>query len=75
MNRIVCGLLGLSLLWGACQQPQNEHVITDTPSSGTIHISVDESFEPVIEQQTKVYESSYPNAYIIAKYEPEVDCF
>lgn len=75
MNRIVCGLLGLSLLWGACQQPQNEHVITDTPSNGTIHISVDESFQPVIEQEIKVYESSYPNAHIIAKYEPEVDCF
>lgn len=59
----------------ACQQQQNNYVITDTPSNGTIHISVDESFQPVIEQQIKVYESSYPDVHIIAKYEPEVDCF
>jgi phosphate transport system substrate-binding protein len=36
---------------------------------------VDESFEPVISEQIKVYESSYPGTKIIAAYKSEADCF
>ena len=46
----------------------------DNPKSGTIHISVDESFKPVISEQIKVYESSYPEAHIIPEYKSEVEC-
>ena len=49
--------------------------VTDSPSSGLINISVDESFKPVIEEHIKVYEGSYPNAHIIARYKPEAECF
>jgi phosphate transport system substrate-binding protein len=49
--------------------------ISDNPESGTIYISVDESFKPVIEDQIKMYESSYPNTHIIATYKSEVECF
>ncbi|MDT9694253.1 hypothetical protein Q5762_39160, partial [Streptomyces sp. P9(2023)] len=38
-------------------------------------ISVDESFKPVIQEQIKVYEASYPGTKIIAAYKPEVECF
>ena len=48
--------------------------VTDTLTSGTIHISVDESFRPVIDEQVKVFESSYPDAKIIVHYKPEADC-
>lgn len=48
---------------------------TDTTTSGTIHISVDESFKPVMEEQIRVFEKSYPNADIIAHYKTEADCF
>jgi phosphate transport system substrate-binding protein len=47
----------------------------DTPDAGTINISVDESFKPIIEEEIKVYESSFPNAHIIASYKSEADCF
>jgi phosphate transport system substrate-binding protein len=46
----------------------------ETPVSGTIHISVDESFKPVIESQIKVFESSFPNAHILVDYKPEAAC-
>lgn len=46
----------------------------DTPSEGTIHISVEESFKPIIEQQIKVFESSNPKAHIIAEYKSEIEC-
>lgn len=49
--------------------------MTDSPTSGTIHISVDESFKPVIEQQIAFYEASYPGTKIIADYKPEAECF
>jgi phosphate transport system substrate-binding protein len=48
--------------------------VTDTLTSGTIHISVDESFKPVIDEQIKAFEGSYPNAKIIAHYKPEAEC-
>jgi phosphate transport system substrate-binding protein len=48
---------------------------TDTGSSGTIHISVDESFKPIIEEQIRVFESSNPKANIIAHYKPEAECW
>lgn len=47
----------------------------DTPLKGTIHISVDETFKPVIVEQIKVYEASYPGTHIIADYKSEADCF
>ncbi|TWI81173.1 phosphate transport system substrate-binding protein [Lacibacter cauensis] len=47
----------------------------DTGTSGTIYISVDEAFKPIIEEQVKVFESAYPKAKIIAEYKPEAECW
>src|SRR5579863_9089529 len=47
----------------------------ETPTSGTINISVDESFQPIIDSEIKVFESSFPNAHIIPHYKPEAACF
>jgi len=46
----------------------------DTINTGTIHISVDESFAPIIDSQIKVFMSLNPKAKIIAHYKPEADC-
>ncbi|MDE3250378.1 MAG: substrate-binding domain-containing protein [Bacteroidota bacterium] len=58
----------LSSCGGSNQKP------TEGPTFGTIHISADESFKPVIDSQIKVFESSYPEAHIIAHYKPEAEC-
>jgi phosphate transport system substrate-binding protein len=47
----------------------------DTRTSGSIHISSDESFKPVIDSQVKVFESLNPGAHIVVDYKPEADCF
>ena len=47
----------------------------DTPVKGTIHISVDESFKPVIEEQLLVHHSSFPNTHIEVSYKSEAACF
>ncbi|MDX2048360.1 MAG: substrate-binding domain-containing protein, partial [Chitinophagaceae bacterium] len=46
----------------------------DTPTSGTIQISADESFRPIIDSQIRVFMSQYPNATIVAHYKPEAEC-
>lgn len=46
----------------------------DSFYQGTIHISADESFKPVIDSQVKVYESSHPDTKLIVHYKPEADC-
>lgn len=43
-------------------------------SSGTIHISVDESFKPIIDSQIRVFMAQYPKANIITHYKPEAEC-
>ena len=65
----------LFVVIASCNNSNNKQAQSDTPSSGTIYISVDESFKPVIEQQIRIYKSSFPNANIVASYKPEVDCF
>ena len=65
---LFCGFL----IFG-CKSPKINP--TDTSSFGTINISVDESFQPVIEQEIEMYENSYPETNIIASYKTEADCF
>jgi phosphate transport system substrate-binding protein len=48
---------------------------TDSPTNGSINISVDESFKPVIEEQIKVYEGTYTGTRINAHYKTEAECF
>jgi phosphate transport system substrate-binding protein len=63
----------LSVFFTSCHQ--DVRTDTDTLDSGTIHISVDESFKPVIDSEIQVFEALYPKAKIIAEYKPEADCF
>ncbi len=50
------------------------HVATETLTSGTIQISADESFKPVIDAEVKVFEASHEGAKIIVHYKPEAAC-
>ena len=47
---------------------------TDRYDSGSINISADESFKPVIDSQVQVYEAKYPNVKLNVHYKPEADC-
>lgn len=67
------GIISILLLI-SCGSGNSETETLDTRESGTIHISVDETFKPIIDSQIKVYESSYPEAKIIAHYKPEAEC-
>ncbi|MFY8005249.1 MAG: PstS family phosphate ABC transporter substrate-binding protein [Chitinophagaceae bacterium] len=59
----------------ACNSNPVAEAQKDKPYEGAIHISVDETFKPVIEEQLKMYKSTFPNATINVSYKPEVACF
>lgn len=62
------------IIFSGCHE-DNARKDLDTNESGTIHISVDESFKPVIDSQIQVFEALNPKAKIIAEYKPEAECF
>ncbi|MBS1659553.1 MAG: substrate-binding domain-containing protein [Bacteroidetes bacterium] len=68
---ILTGFAFCFLLAGCASKPD---VKQETPNFGTINISVDESFKPVIDSQIKVFESSFPDVHIIPHYKPEAQC-
>ncbi|RYY39547.1 MAG: phosphate ABC transporter substrate-binding protein, PhoT family [Chitinophagaceae bacterium] len=82
MKRLMAKLVRSAPLWLLCsalftgcgESGPALGVPADTPDSGTIHISVDESFKPVIDSEIAVYESLHPGTHIIAHYKPEADC-
>lgn len=47
---------------------------TDTKDRGTITISADESFKPIVDAQIKVYEANHPGTKINVQYKPEAEC-
>ena len=61
------------LLLSRCND-QRKNVPSETISSGKIHISVDETFKPVIDSQIEVFEALHPGAHIIPHYKAEADC-
>lgn len=63
-------MMGLLVMKG-CRQQKTE---IDSYDSGFIRISADESFQPVIDEQVRMYEATYPNAHIEVHYKTEADC-
>jgi phosphate transport system substrate-binding protein len=53
---------------------QQEDELPDNRNKGTIYVSADESFKPIIDEQVKVYESNHPGTKIIVQYKPEAEC-
>jgi phosphate transport system substrate-binding protein len=65
--------VSISLFFLSCKGKKLQP--TDTGSSGTIHISVDESFKPILEEQILVFQATYPKAKVIAHYKSEAECW
>ncbi|WP_426490173.1 PstS family phosphate ABC transporter substrate-binding protein [Hymenobacter sp. 102] len=45
----------------------------DTPTSGTIRVGVDETFEPILKSQVDTFQKLYPDARLQTTYSPELD--
>jgi len=64
----------LLLLAGCKSFKEQEAELPDNKNKGTINVSADESFKPVIDEMVQVYESQYPKAKINIQYKPEAEC-
>ncbi len=76
-GRIYAGILSLFvvlLLNGCTSYEEDQKNWPDTWKRGTIHISADESFKPVVDALIQVYEANQPGTKIIAHYKPEAEC-
>jgi phosphate transport system substrate-binding protein len=62
------------MMAGCKSYDEQERELPDTYKRGTIRVSADESFKPIIDAQVQVYESNYPGTKIIVDYKPEADC-
>ena len=73
---LIIGYLAIVVIMASsCKSSSDNDTKTDSPKSGTIRISVDETFKPVIDEQLKVYHASFPKSDIIVQYKSEADCF
>lgn len=65
----------MAYLLVSCSNNSESISSNDTPKKGTISISVDETFKPVIQEQLKLYKSTFPETDIKVTYKSEVECF
>lgn len=74
MYHIILCLFGCLL--SGCETGKRPRYVAgdDTLTSGTIHVSIDESFRPVMDSQIQVFMSLYPEARIVPHYKPEAEC-
>lgn len=65
----IVGLLIAASAVLSCSNKKNDRGgRTDTPTSGTITFYADESFSPIIEEERKQFEYTYPKAHLKAVY-------
>ncbi len=68
-------ILLVALLTLSCKSyKEQQDKLPDTPYRGSINISVDESFQPVVDEFIQVYESNNPGTKINVTYKPEAEC-
>jgi phosphate transport system substrate-binding protein len=65
-------VMGMLLFLSACGG-MGKTGINETPTRGNIKISVDESFQPIIETEVFTFTHLYVNAKITPQYKPEYD--
>jgi len=64
--------LGILFIMMSCNSGSPKKM-TETPTRGNIRISVDESFQPLIDTEVYTFTSLYQNAMVKPEYKPELD--
>ncbi len=68
------GMMLASVMVSCGGEGSSQRQDIDRSDSGVIYISVDESFQPVIDSEIQVFQALHPKAKIIAEYKPEAEC-
>jgi phosphate transport system substrate-binding protein len=72
VNSLFLAIVLCTIIFG-CGPAKPRSTETDTPTSGRINISVDESFSLLFDTQIYTFQSLYPKAQVNAAYKPEGD--
>lgn len=75
-NWIVIGTLaalGMGGLLGGCGSGAGSGEVADTTTTGHLRISVDATFQPILESHVDTFQKLYPYAQVVATYKPEAD--
>lgn len=72
--RILLTLCSLILVNSCKSFEEQRDELPDHAGKGTLYVSADETFKPVIDELVQVYESRHPKAKIIVDYKPEAEC-
>jgi phosphate transport system substrate-binding protein len=72
--RILLAFCSLILVNSCKSFEEQRDELPDHAGKGTIYVSADETFKPVIDELVQVYESRHPKAKIIVEYKPEAEC-
>ncbi len=72
-SKSILPIVTSACIFSACGS-NNASNPTDTLASGKLTISVDETYRPIVEEQIKVFDSSYPDAQVTVNYKPESEC-
>lgn len=71
MKRGLLYICCLLVLWSCNRSKQLD---LGNYREGELHMSVDESFAPIIQQHIEMYKETYPNTNFIVEYKPEASC-
>jgi phosphate transport system substrate-binding protein len=72
LSKLSYPLIGLLISLGSCTGGSGSGMV-ETPTSGNIKISSDESFQPLIDSEVFTFTHLYENAKIKPEYKPEYD--
>ena len=73
LHQSFMAIVMLLLIATACHNPMGVQPLSETPTTGKIKISIDESFQLLFDTQLYTFESLYTNAKITPLYKPELD--
>lgn len=71
----IVALISMVLMVMSCNYNKQNSANEETATTGHITIAADESLKPVMEEELKVWDSSYPKGHITIQYLPEAQCF
>lgn len=71
-KKISALILGI-VAFASCGEDSSVPKITDSPTTGTMNISVDETYKPIMDEELKVFMSTYPDAKITVNYKSEAE--
>jgi phosphate transport system substrate-binding protein len=74
IGQLVLAVLGCFFLVSCKNSAKENEEMRSRFDSGTVYISCDESFKPVIDAELQVFKADYPDAKIVMQYKPEADC-